>query len=175
MAVHPVHNLIIAMLGPDRSQTIVNLTVPEPGAKRLAGHLSSIGPSSHPEAVKVALKQGFSEIDTAVVNEPGPPVPVQDSPPDHPYPAPEGVPLTQVYRDQLIAIAHGKAYVALDADGEPLIEEGEDPNHAALMNDLADGKVRIVRSETGTPVVDELTGESVIDEMPDNGSAASQG
>lgn len=74
MGQHPVHNLIILMFGPNGSRIMANMTVPEPGAKRLAAHLASIVASSHPEAVKQALRLGFSEVDTVVVNPPTDPI-----------------------------------------------------------------------------------------------------
>lgn len=68
----PVHNLTMLMTGPNGSQTLVSLTIPEPGALRLYTQLVGISPQSTSEAIKQALKMGVNEIDRVVCNEPEP-------------------------------------------------------------------------------------------------------
>lgn len=156
---HPVHNLIIVMQGPDGRMTMVNMTVPEPGAKKLAGHISSLAPSSHPQAVLSALRQGFNEIDTIVVNEPTPPIPVE---------APEGKPLDQVYRDDLIDIAEGAKVVVLH-EGDPVVISAED------AADIDAGEKHLYRDiETGQITVKDGDGKAKDIPPQTDGSSAGE-
>lgn len=111
MAPHPLRNVVIGIMGPDSSvQVVANLTVADPGAKRLADIIGGISHMTDPEMVKQALRLGFAQIDQVSVNAPTPPVP-----------AGETRRLTQVYDDDLIDIALGGKIVLLYGGEIPVI------------------------------------------------------
>lgn len=154
---HPVWNLIIAMMGGDgKPPMLVNLTIPDPGATRLKDSLAGIGPHSDSESIKNALKTGVAQIDTAVANEPTPPIQVP----------PKGKPLIQVYRDELIDIAEGRR-VVLAYEGDPLIVSAEE------AADIDAGTKHIYRDlETGALEVREGDGKATDIDNPETSTSA---
>lgn len=153
MAEPKVHNLIIVMTSHSGHQAIANLTIAEPGAGRLFNQIASVSHLADPEAAKLALRQGFSEIDTVVVNNPEHmPAPVPASPPDHDPPI--GRPIFGVYHDDMIALAHGEK-VVLVHDGDPLVATAEeavdiDAGRKHVYRDLETGNLEI-RDGDGKP------------------------
>lgn len=144
---HPVHNLILVMIGPDHKQIMVNLTVPEPGAKRLAGSLSSISHHSDPASIKTALIQGFNQVDTVVANEPGPPIQAPEPP--------EGEPLIQFTEAEIIAVAMGDKHFAMN-DGDVTLRHGPDNDglierYHHILTMIAKGEVRVALNDAGKP------------------------
>lgn len=114
----PVHNIIIVMVGPNGRPLMQNMTIPEPGAARLMARLSTFGPGSNSQEVKSALIQGFAEIDFVKVNEPTERIVEVGRPPP-----PDGLPLTQVYRHELLALANGELRVDINELGDPVLVE----------------------------------------------------
>lgn len=142
MAEKPLHNVIIVVTGPDQSQVIANMTIPEPGALVLRNNLAGVSHTTDNERVKQLLKAAFGDIDFITVNAPT--VPVEEPP--------KGEPLTQLYAVDLDDLADGRAHVARNETGEPVIEEGAHPalaELAAILSgekhlELVDGKILVV-------------------------------
>lgn len=131
MGQKPLHNVVIAITPPDeRPQTIISLTVPEPGALRLAEGIAGAQHTVFPSEIARMIGDGFRQLDEITVN---PPVPLPDY--DNP---PKGEPLVQVYEAELEAVYEGRAHLYRDIEtGKIEIRDG-------------DGKATDIDALTGT-------------------------